>query len=189
MRYDALVAAVDVPGMTAIGLVEKLQSFHPSAQTERVVSRQTQVLLHAGREGHAVLHDIDVYLRGINAYVTRYSPSTPRFTRTDVYAFNALKDQFFGEGGGNEAANAQFLGALEQRLGTRQGYSVFNGPGAPGSSRAPMPPTSSWWRPGTPPPDTRCWSAARRSATSIPASPGRSTCTPWRGATSAPFPG
>jgi acyl-homoserine lactone acylase PvdQ len=44
----------------------------------------------------------------------------------DVYAFNALKDQFFGEGGGDEANRSEFLGALEARLGVDRGYSVFN---------------------------------------------------------------
>jgi Penicillin amidase len=50
-RFNARVAAIDVPGITAIGLVESLQDFQPSAETERVVSRQTQVLLRAGKEG------------------------------------------------------------------------------------------------------------------------------------------
>jgi acyl-homoserine lactone acylase PvdQ len=125
-RYDSLVAAIDAPGLSAIGLVDSLQQFHPSAETERVVSRQTQVLLHAGAEGRDVLHDIDVYISGINAYLARYSPSTAPFTRTDIYAFNALKDQFFGEGGGNQAQNSELLGGLERRLGRDKGFSVFN---------------------------------------------------------------
>jgi acyl-homoserine lactone acylase PvdQ len=55
-----------------------------------------------------------------------HSPGTAPFTRNDIYALNALKDQFFGEGGGNEASNSEFLGALERRLGTAKGYSVFS---------------------------------------------------------------
>ena len=54
-RYDSLVAAIGAPGLSAIGLVDKLEQFQPSAQTERVVSRQTQVLLHAGAVGRAVI--------------------------------------------------------------------------------------------------------------------------------------
>jgi acyl-homoserine lactone acylase PvdQ len=125
-RFNARVAAIDVPGLTAIGLVENLQDFQPSAETERVVSRQTQVLLHAGPEGRDVLNDIDVYIRGINAYLAIHSPTTAKWTRNDVYALNALKDQFFGEGGGDEANRSEFLGALEGRLGVNKGYSVFN---------------------------------------------------------------
>ncbi|MGI8714208.1 MAG: penicillin acylase family protein [Solirubrobacteraceae bacterium] len=125
-RYDSLVAAIGAPGLSAIGLVEHLKNFVPSAQTERVVSRQTQVLLHAGPEGRDVLHDIDVYVTGINAYLTATHSTQAPFTRNDIYAFNALKDQFFGEGGGDEANRSEFLGGLERRLGVNRGYSVFN---------------------------------------------------------------
>jgi hypothetical protein len=57
-RDNARVAAIDVPGLTAIGLVEKLQNFQPSAQTEQVVSQQTQALVAVGAEGQAVLSDM-----------------------------------------------------------------------------------------------------------------------------------
>jgi len=124
-RYDSLVAAIDAPGLSAIGLIEHLKSFVPSQTTEHVVARQTQVLLKAGPEGRAVLHDIDSYLSGINAYLTATQSTAAPFTRTDIYAFNALKDQFFGEGGGDEANRSMFLGALERRLGVKKGYSVF----------------------------------------------------------------
>jgi acyl-homoserine lactone acylase PvdQ len=125
-RDNARVAAIDVPGLTAIGLVENLQNFQPSAETEQVVARQTQVLQNAGPEGRDVLADIDTFITGINAYLAKNSPLTAPWTRNDIYALNALKDQFFGEGGGREAANSEFLGALEHRLGINKGYSVFS---------------------------------------------------------------
>jgi acyl-homoserine lactone acylase PvdQ len=125
-RENSRVAAIDAPGLSAIGLIENLQDFKPSAQTEAVLSHQTTALQNAGGEGRAVLADIDQYISGINAYLAIHSPSTPRWTRNDVYALNALKDQFFGEGGGQEAQNSEFLGALEHRLGVKKGYSVFN---------------------------------------------------------------
>jgi hypothetical protein len=61
-RDNSRVAALDVPGLTAIGLIENLQDFQPSAQTESVLSRQTRVLEKAGREGRAVLSDIDQFV-------------------------------------------------------------------------------------------------------------------------------
>jgi acyl-homoserine lactone acylase PvdQ len=125
-RYDSLVAAVDAPGVDALGLVSSLDSFKPSAQTEAVVARQTNALLAHGPKGRAVLHDIDVYLQGINAYFASQGSTAAPFTRTDIYAFNALKDQFVGEGGGQETRNSEFLGALERRLGRRKGLAVFN---------------------------------------------------------------
>ncbi len=102
------------PGLSAIGLIENLDNFTPSAQTEKVVSRQTKVLLKAGAQGRDVLRDIDTYRQGINAYNAIHNPTEAKFTRNDIYAFNALKDQFFGEGGGNQAQNSEFLSGLEQ---------------------------------------------------------------------------
>jgi acyl-homoserine lactone acylase PvdQ len=125
-RYDSLVAAIDAPGLSAIGLVEKLKNFVPSKQTEAFVAKQSQVLTKAGPEGKAVLHDIDVYITGINAYLKATKSQDAPYTRNDIFAFNALKDQFFGEGGGQEARNSEFLSGLERRLGATKGYSVFN---------------------------------------------------------------
>ena len=73
-----------------------------------------------------MLRDIDTFIAGINDYLAAHSPSTQPWTRNDVYAVNALKDQFFGEGGGDEARRSQFLGGLQRRLGRRHGLSVFN---------------------------------------------------------------
>ena len=125
-RYNARVAAIDVPGMSAIGLVSGLKSFVPSAQTEAEVAKQTDALLAQGKEGAAVLRDIDTYLTGINDYLDLHSPATADWTRNDVYAVNALKDQFLGEGGGDEARRSQFLGGLIKKLGGKKGWKVFN---------------------------------------------------------------
>jgi acyl-homoserine lactone acylase PvdQ len=125
-RYDSLIAAIDAPGLSAIGLVENLDQFTPSQQTENVVGRQAKVLEKAGPEGRDVLHDIDEYVAGVNAYLTATNSTEAPFTRNDIFASNALKDQFFGEGGGNEAVNSELLSGLEHRLGTKKGYSVFS---------------------------------------------------------------
>ncbi|MFZ0040374.1 MAG: penicillin acylase family protein [Solirubrobacteraceae bacterium] len=125
-RYDSLLAAIDAPGLTALNLISTLQTFKPSAQTEREVAKQTRVLRAAGANGRGVLHDLRVYLEGINAYFKVHDPGTAPFTLTDIYAFNALKDQFVGEGGGDEAVRDEFLSALRRRLGLRKGTKVFN---------------------------------------------------------------
>ncbi len=125
-RNNARVAAIDVPGLSAINLVSTLQDFQSSPQTEAVISKQTQALQSKGKEGRAVLRDIDTYLQGINDYLDAKSPSTPNWTRNDVYALNALKDQFLGVGGGDEARRSQFLGGLIKRLGAKKGWKVFN---------------------------------------------------------------
>jgi acyl-homoserine lactone acylase PvdQ len=125
-RNNARVAAIDAPGLSALSLIAGLQNFQPSAQTEAEIAKQTQVLQNAGPEGQAVLEDIDTFISGINDYLDLNSPSTPDWTRNDVYAVNALKGQFVGEGGGDEARRSQFLAGLQQRLGRYRGKSVFN---------------------------------------------------------------
>ena len=125
-RYDSLVAAIDAPGVSALGLVSNLENFKPSAQTENEVAKQTDVLLAHGAKGRSVLHDIDVYLQGINAYLSSHGSTAPPFTRTDIYAFNALKDQFVGEGGGDEATRSEFLSGLQHKLGAKRGLEVWN---------------------------------------------------------------
>jgi len=125
-RYNARVAAIDAPGLDAVNLIASLKSFKPSEQTEAVVAQQVQVLRNAGGEGKAVLRDIDTFIEGINDYLAIHSPSVAPFTRNDIFALNALKGQFVGEGGGDEARRSQFLGGLQERRGVRKGYSIFN---------------------------------------------------------------
>jgi Penicillin amidase len=125
-RYNARAAAVDIPGVQAIDLVRRLQNFQPSPELEAELAKQTDVLLAAGSEGEAVLHDIDTFIQGINDWTALYNPSAAPWTRNDLYALNALKGQFLGQGGGGEARRSQFLGGLIQRLGRKKGMSVFD---------------------------------------------------------------
>ena len=125
-RYDARVAAIDAPGLDAVDLIASLKSFQPSQQTEDALAKQAGVLRRAGPEGKKVLKDIDTFVKGINDYLEAHGSTAAPFTRNDIFAFNALKDQFVGEGGGDEARRSQFLGGLQQRLGVRKGYSVFS---------------------------------------------------------------
>ncbi|MEZ5075226.1 MAG: penicillin acylase family protein [Solirubrobacterales bacterium] len=125
-RWNARVAAIDAPGLSAIGLVTQLKNFAPSEQTEDVVAQQTQALKAQGKEGRKVLHDIDTFIAGINGFYDEQGSSVAPFTRNDIYALNALKDQFLGEGGGDEARRTQFYAGLRDRLGAKRGMKVFN---------------------------------------------------------------
>ncbi len=84
-RYNSRVAAIDAPGLPALPLISSLRSFVPSAQTEAAVARQTSVLRAAGKEGRAVLHDIDTFVKGINAKYKAAESSAKPWTRNDVY--------------------------------------------------------------------------------------------------------
>src|SRR4029450_6810583 len=108
---------IDAPGLDALGLISGLRNFQPSQQTKDEVAKQSQVLADAGPEGEAVLHDIDVFISGINDYLAINSPTTPPGTRSDVFGRNALKGQFVGQGGGDESRRSEFLAGLIDRLG------------------------------------------------------------------------
>ncbi len=125
-RYNSRVAAVGAPGLTALTLISNLDNFEPSAQTEQFIAKQTSELEKAGAKGRQVLSDIDTFSAGVNAYFkASKSPAKP-WTRNDTFALEALKGQFVGQGGGDEARRTQFLASLQARLGTAKGLSVFN---------------------------------------------------------------
>src|SRR4051794_41618986 len=125
-RFDSRLAAIDAPNLSAIELIAGLRNFVPSAQTDAEVAKQTSAIRRTGRRGRRLLHDIDVYISGINAQLRSVSSPNRPWTRVDVYALNALKDQFFGEGGGDEARRSMFLAGLQQRLGPHSGQLVFD---------------------------------------------------------------
>jgi acyl-homoserine lactone acylase PvdQ len=125
-RYNSRVAVIDAPGLSAIGLTAGLQSFKPSAQTEAFTAGETKALKRRGKQGKAVLRDIDTYTSGINAYLAAINSPNAPWTRNDVYAVNALKGQFLGQGGGDEADRSSFLNGLQQQLGKGRGFAAFN---------------------------------------------------------------
>ncbi|MCW3016487.1 MAG: peptidase penicillin amidase [Solirubrobacterales bacterium] len=126
-RYAGRMAALDAPGINAFGLVTGLKTVTVSKQADAIIDRQqTAALRAAGKEGVALLHDIDVNLQGINARMRREKSTQKPFTRVDIYSVNALAGQIFGQGGGDEARRSMLLDALRKRLGTTQGTQVFN---------------------------------------------------------------
>ena len=125
-RYNARVAVVDAPGQTAIDLIVGLKSFQPSAQTEREVRKEVAKLKAYGKPGRRLLHDIDVYIKGINAYYKANDKPYKPWKRGDVIALNAVKSELFGEGGGGEVDAAQLLDGLQSSLGADRGLSVWN---------------------------------------------------------------
>ncbi len=125
-RYNSRVAAIDAPGLSAIGLVSSLAQFAPSAQTEREVAKQVNVLTAQGPKGREVLRDIDTYIAGINDYLRASGSPAKPWTRNDVIALNALKGQFFGQGGGDEARRSTLLTGLRSELGDRRGRQAFD---------------------------------------------------------------
>ncbi|HEY0387060.1 MAG TPA: penicillin acylase family protein, partial [Gaiellales bacterium] len=126
-RYPARFAALDAPGINAFGLVTGLKQVTVTKQADKLIdSEQTAALKARGAEGRALLHDVDVYVKGINARLrAEKSPQKP-WTRVDVYSINALAGQIFGQGGGDEVRRSQLLDALRTRLGKSKANTIFN---------------------------------------------------------------
>jgi acyl-homoserine lactone acylase PvdQ len=126
-RYAGRFAALDSPGIDAFGLVTGLKKVKVSRQADRIIGReQTRALRRAGKEGRGLLHDVDVYVKGINARMRREKSTQKPFTRVDVYSVNALAGQIFGQGGGDEVRRSMLLDALRKRMGAAPGQQVWN---------------------------------------------------------------
>jgi len=126
-RNPGRLAALDVPGISAFDLVTSLTPFAPTAEADRRIRReQERNLRAAGRDGRAVLHEIDVFVEGINARLRAERSQAEPFTRTDIFGFIALAGELFGRGGGDEARRSAFLDGLQDRLGRSRGLTVFD---------------------------------------------------------------
>jgi acyl-homoserine lactone acylase PvdQ len=125
-RYNGVAGLIDMPGVPAINLVLGLYNYKPTpAVLKQATDLQTKAIQAQGADGKQLLNDIDTYLAGINARMQVAQPTSPPFTRTDIYALNAIKSQFLGEGGGQEVDNALFLDQLRSKLGSKTGDEAF----------------------------------------------------------------
>ena len=125
-RDNGIAAAIGIPGVSAIDLVRGLYSYKPTAAVRAEVTRRQDAALEAaGAEGRRVLRDIDTFLAGINLWYGRNRPAARAVDRADIYALNAIKGQYLGEGGGAEVDNALLLDAARDRFGARRGNRVY----------------------------------------------------------------
>jgi acyl-homoserine lactone acylase PvdQ len=125
-RANGVAALIDIPGVPAIALVLGLYSYTPTKKVlDEATALQTRSIAAAGPQGRQLLSDIDVYLAGLNLWYSQNRPTSAPLTRTDIYALNAIKSQFLGEGGGDEIANAAFLDAARSELGAKRGNEAY----------------------------------------------------------------
>ena len=125
IRGPARVAALDVPGLDPLALALSGKSFVPSAEAEAFLSNQLDAVRSQRTVGPKILALINAYAAGINGYYrAKGIPSTP-FTANDVVASAALIAARFGTNGGQEAQNAMFLDALQERFGAADARRVF----------------------------------------------------------------
>ena len=122
-RNAARLAAIDAPNINAFGLVVDLKQYTPTKQVDAMILNGAAALRSAGAPGKAVLHDIDVYLQGMNA---RLGPAAQKWSRVDIFSANAIIGQIFGQGGGDEARRSDFLSSLRKRYGKTKGTRIFD---------------------------------------------------------------
>ena len=126
LRGPGRLAAVDAPGIDPFRVALEQRRFIPTAATEAFLAKEITIL-EEQPGGKQVVEDIDNYLKGINDLHKIVEAPTPEWSRNDVIAVAALIGARFGVGGGDEARRAQFLSALQQRLGSPgAGRRVFN---------------------------------------------------------------
>jgi hypothetical protein len=62
-RNPGRIAALDVPGISAFGLVQNLVPFKASAEADRLIVREQERNLRAsGRDGRAIIRETDVFV-------------------------------------------------------------------------------------------------------------------------------
>jgi acyl-homoserine lactone acylase PvdQ len=144
----AYTAALDVPGISPFGLLLSARSFKPSSQAITFVEKQKSVLTEKGAKGEQVLHDLENWVEGVNAYeqsLPEKERLLPTVTVTDAIAGFALIGSIFGNGGGGEVANSDLLAHLETKFGAAEGLKIFhdlrevNDPEAPTTTKNSFP--------------------------------------------------
>jgi acyl-homoserine lactone acylase PvdQ len=126
-RNPARLAAIDAPNINAFGLVQNLKTYTPTKQVDRMILRNgLRALRASGPDGKGLLHDVDVYVDGLNARLRNDKSTQAPWTRVDVFAANALVGQIFGQGGGDESRRSEYLDALVKGLGATRGRQAFD---------------------------------------------------------------
>ena len=116
-----------MPGVPAINLVLGLYNYKPSSEGRQGGDRaadQGHRGRRARRASSSSTTSTPTWRASTRAWRWR-SRTSPKFTRTDIYALNAIKSQFLGEGGGEEVDNALFLDGLRSKLGAKTGDKAF----------------------------------------------------------------
>ncbi len=126
VRGPSRIAALDVPGLDAFSLALSGRIFIPSRQAEDFLASQYKVLEDAGAKGRRIIADIDAFVAGVNAYIQKSGLQIPPWNRNDFVASAALIGGIFGVAGGDETRRAEFLDALEKKMGPAEGRQVWD---------------------------------------------------------------
>jgi acyl-homoserine lactone acylase PvdQ len=137
----AYIAALSPPGLNAFELLLTGRSFTPSAQAEEFIHNQLQTLRDKGPQGEQVIEDLENWAEGVNAAHT----GLPHVGINQAIAGFAFIGSIFGNGGGAEVSNSNFLARLETKFGETEALKIFhdlresNDPEAPTTTNVPFP--------------------------------------------------
>ncbi len=142
----AYTAALGVPGVNAFGLLLEQREFKPSAEAIAYVEGQKKVLEEKGPEGLRVIQDLEAWIEGVNAYgKANPGAALPKFKFSDAVAGFAFIGSIFGNGGGGEVFDSEYLAKLESKFGEAAGKEIFadlrrvNDPEAPTTGKTAFP--------------------------------------------------
>jgi acyl-homoserine lactone acylase PvdQ len=143
----AFAAAIDVPGVNPFELLLTQRSFTPSVEGYKYVAEQEKVFFEQGPKGERTKHDLESWLEGVNAFEATQGSKRllPPLSMPEAIAGFAFIGSIFGNGGGGEVANSQFLANLEAKFGAEEGLKVYrdlretNDPEAPTTARQAFP--------------------------------------------------
>ena len=123
-RDNGLAGAIGIPGTPAIRLVLGLYSYRPTARS-CARSRGSRPRAAQGRAEAAACCATSTRTSSASTSGTREPPGSRAVHRTDMFALNAIKAEFLGEGGGDEIPNALFLDTARDDLGNKAGTRVY----------------------------------------------------------------
>jgi hypothetical protein len=136
----AFVAALSPPGLNAFELLLTQRSFTPSKEAEEYIAGQVKYLREKGADGEQVIEDLEAWCEGVNA-----AGGLPHIGLAQAIAGFAFIGSIFGNGGGGEVTNSNFLAKIEAKFGETEGLKVFhdlresNDPEAPTTIKTPFP--------------------------------------------------
>src|SRR5262249_48205316 len=139
-RGAARAIVADIPGLDPLSLLVDARVFVPSAQTEQLVTAEQQKLVQAyGSRGREILRDLTAYADGVTAGFQQSGGLDRPWTVNDAIAITAFIGSIFGNGGGDEGRNPEFLARVRAQLRAQRGSQAFRDPIAAHQPEAPVP--------------------------------------------------